>query len=250
MNDLVSNNSTTPALMSPALSRLVDDLRRGLRMEGDRYSVSPRMAATAEQRGMLKQRLALINDWLAPAGGKYVEAEIAAVFGVMAVDAESLEDRRIRMRIYVSDLQDLPAFAVSHACAAARRGEIGDGVYAPKVAVLRGAAREKMRAFEIERADIRRVLDADVVEKRPPTPQAQARVNRLVAEVAAAAHAAIVHDRVRFPAAPVARDARSPPTETDAEMTARLRERCAEPPAFSEEFVSKFGAAKRQDAAE
>jgi hypothetical protein len=65
-------------------------------------------------------------------------------------------------------MADLPIFAISGACAAALRGHVGNakGEFAPKSGELHLAAEKIVAGLLKEKAEIDRILAAQIVERR------------------------------------------------------------------------------------
>ena len=109
--------------------------------------------------------------YLAPASDSAIDA-IAAVLASLPRRAESQNDAKIVLRLFVEDLGDLPRFAIEAACKDFRTGRAGDGHWAPSAAEIRTQAERLARSYRDELASITEILGfAD----RPQEPSA---VNR------------------------------------------------------------------------
>ena len=107
-------------------------------------------------------RVQQIEGWLAPAGEQIAAAEVASMFAVMSVKGMGDDEADAMMAVYVSDLADLPYFALSGACRQYRRGQLGDGKWAPTPGEICQAARRLMDAPLAEKSDLNAILAAEV----------------------------------------------------------------------------------------
>lgn len=130
---------------------------------GLRSTIPAGRAPTVEQRGYLAGRVTMLDAWLSSAGPDLTEIEIAALFDCMAMRSGEESDLRAKIKIYTSDLADLPRFALSSACRDFRLGIVGEGKWVPTQGEIRRRAMHYADASIGERARIRRVLDAQVV---------------------------------------------------------------------------------------
>ncbi len=165
-NELMSQTYSPPVPV-PANARLrteIPRLKLAMRPEGSgRFSISPR---TAEARGELVSdmvsRIRQIDAWMAPAGDDMAAAEIASIFAVMSVKGMGDGEADAMMAVYVSDLSELPYFALSEACKAFRRGRLGDGKWAPTPGEIYQAAQRFMDEPLAEKSDLQAILAAEV----------------------------------------------------------------------------------------
>jgi hypothetical protein len=160
------------------------DLRQGLDISLSRAIVAldEGRALTAdvlrnEVRAELHSRLALISAALAPCGPERASAILARLAG-MAMRVElSRATAAALARQDVEDLRDLPDFALSDAAQGFRRGEVGNPPWHPTVGELRQEALRRAEPYLRERARIRRVLGAKLLEApKPATPAQRAAV--------------------------------------------------------------------------
>ena len=179
-------------------------------------------------------RQAELDARLAPASARDVKLEVAALLHIMASKTQSDEEARASLEIYASDLAGLPMFAIATACRAFRRGEIGDGTWAPKPGRLRQVAEGYARQSAEERTRVRKVLTATVVDDSTPDPTRKAKVlaqaRKFVGEMQ-------VHDP-----APMARRGRFSPEEGKVQDLTRLAQEAATtpPPCLSDEARAIF----------
>lgn len=140
-------------------------------------------ALEPEARSGLDNRLNLIKAWLGPAGEEAVKEPVMMLFAVMAHSKLGEMDSKILLRVYMSDLADLPAFAIHKACERYRKGEVGDGKWMPGIGELRTEARKACEDLEREKAEITTVLTAKVLAP-PPKKSIKEAADKLVAELA------------------------------------------------------------------
>jgi len=107
-----------------------------------------------------------LRQWLAPAGEDAVRPHVASLVMSLKHESEDEEAREIKQRIFAADLADLPLFAVERACADFRQGRAGDRKWMPTQAQVREVAERYAGKLREERADVRAVLEAKVVEPR------------------------------------------------------------------------------------
>lgn len=140
-------------------------------------------ALEPEVRKSLENRLNLIKAWFAPAGEEGVKEHIAILFTVMSHRQFAEMDGKILIRVYMADLADLPAFALQRACERFRKGEAGDGKWAPSIGELRAETRRLCEDLEREKAEIITVLSAKVLSP-PPKKSIKEAADKLMAELA------------------------------------------------------------------
>lgn len=122
-------------------------------------------APTEQQRAFIQNRVAEISASLAPASSKDLLAEVWAMLRTMAIRNGAPEELEAVVGVYVADLEDLPLWAVSAACRAYRRGDIGNGTFAPTPGEVRKRAKIYLDHWIDERAKLERILNARVIPK-------------------------------------------------------------------------------------
>ncbi len=139
-------------------------MKLALRPEGSgRFSISPH---TAEVRAGLVSdivsRVRQIDAWLVPAGDEMAASEIASIFAVMSIKGMGDGEADAMMAVYISDLSDLPYFALAGACKQFRKGQLGDGKWAPTPGEIYQAAQKLMEPPLAEKSDLQAILSAEV----------------------------------------------------------------------------------------
>ena len=170
-------------------------MKLALRPEGSgRYSVSPRTAESiAGLRSEIEARVRQIEGWFAPAGRDLTAREVAAIFAVMAVKGMGDGEADAMMGVYVSDLADLPYFALSGACKQFRTGELGDGRWAPTPGEICKAARKLTEGPLAEKSTLLAITSAEIQK-----PQISAgRKAEIIAATRAAAEASRMDTEMR-----------------------------------------------------
>ncbi len=128
-----------------------------------RFSISPRTAdAVSALRSDMAARVRQIEGWLSPAGESLAASEVASIFAVMAVKGMGDGEADAMMAVYVADLSDLPYFALAGACKRFRKGEIGDGKWAPTPGEICQEAQRLLDAPLAEKFDLTAILSAEV----------------------------------------------------------------------------------------
>ena len=133
--------------------------------EGRSLAIRAEEAPTDEQRSFIQNRVAEISASLTPASSEDLLAEMWALLRTMAVRNGAEEELAAVVKVYVADLEDLPLWAVSAACRAYRRGDIGNGTFAPTPGEVRKRAKIYLDHWVDERAKLERILDARVMPK-------------------------------------------------------------------------------------
>lgn len=162
MNALPSTTSRPgfPAPITPALARPLAIAHNRLTPVGRGYEIAAVDAPTQETRRDLEIRAATLDHSLRPAGDGLID-DIASILMMPGRNADA-GDVKARMRMYETDLADLPLWAVTMACADFRQGRAGDG-WRPTQAEIRKRAARHTDPLATERAQIRAVLGAVVV---------------------------------------------------------------------------------------
>lgn len=151
--------------------------------EGVGYVISASAAPTEDQRAFMLRRADDIADALEPAPEALVLVELTALLRVMAIKGGDESELEAVIRIYLDDMVGLPMFAVVNACRAFRRGDVGNGRFAPTPGELRVQAKTYIAPWVDERAKLLRVLDAKVLAA--PTPESEARREAALAHIRA-----------------------------------------------------------------
>lgn len=232
-----SQKSSPPAAPTREVSLLVSRIYSVMRTEQTDYrtfSISDKLAPTAEQREVLKIRGREIADGLKPADGNQARTVISALVNRLLVtypqsERVSEQDARAAIAGYVDALADLPLWAVNAACQGWIRGEAdGDNRFRPSAAELRTLAQRKLMPFRQEVEQIRRILTAQVY--RDPTQEERDRVTARFQQILSETigvpddnpHAApLYHPAPTVPAAV------STPSSTPPSISPALRERLA-----------------------
>lgn len=119
-------------------------------------------------RSGLRNRLADLRPALLPATREAVRAILTSLSS-MPAQAESDPDKLIyALERDVHDLSDLPEWALAAAARAYRKGEVGDGHWRPTAGELSKLAREKLRRWSEEAAQIDSVLRARIAPSSKP----------------------------------------------------------------------------------
>lgn len=190
--------------------------------EGLAHSIPANAAPTEDQRAFMQRRVREIDDAMSPADEPSALAEIAAVLRTMAIRGGDDGELEAVVRVYLTDLGDVPLFALTEACRAFRRGDVGNGTFAPTPAELRREALKRILPWTEERAKLGRVLAARVLE--PPTSEDESR------KAIALAHMAETARILREKSGPVAAQEAMPRPLTVPEANAWLDTCAASPP--------------------
>ena len=225
--------------MSPRLACQLAVMDNACDPSRDGWRIALSRAPSTEQRQALEMRQAELDARLAPASPRDVKLEIAGLLCVMAAKSQSDDEARALLEIYASDLAGLPMFAIAAACQAFRRGEIGDGTWAPKPGRLRQVAVGYARQSIEERTRVRKVLTAIVVDDSPPDPARKAAALALARKVMGEMQ---VHD----PAPMARRGRRFSPEVGGVQDLTRLAQEAATtpPPSLSDEARAIFAGAR------
>lgn len=167
MNVVPVKPSLPPSPAHPRMERALAVMSNALDPDGHGYTLPAHAAPNDDQRAFMARRAAEIGGWLAPATPAETLAEVTRLLRMMAMQGGSEAELTTVIASYIDDLGNVPAAMLREACGRFRRGEVGDGRFAPKAGELR---REAMRLAEhwiAERARIERVLAARVLP--PPT---------------------------------------------------------------------------------
>ncbi|MGF3026538.1 hypothetical protein ACQVP2_27410 [Methylobacterium aquaticum] len=148
-----------------------------------RMAIPAAAAPSGEARALMRDRLALVEGWLAPAGAAEVDRMIGSLMQVMAAPATSEDSQRIALGLYRSVLAPLPAWAVGAACRRFLDGTAGGGTFAPTPAELANEVRAITAKQVDERARLMRVLDAEILPA--PDPEAVERARQAAADAIA-----------------------------------------------------------------
>jgi len=127
-----------------------------------RYALSAAHEPTAEQRGMLMERRAEIDDGLRGADEDSIREKVGALRAVMASPQASVSTLEIARQAFIAVLQRYPAWAVTEACVRFLDGRVGNKVYAPTPAEIADVCRTLVAEPLTERARINAILDAEI----------------------------------------------------------------------------------------
>jgi hypothetical protein len=171
MTQALTNHTLPKAYpVSVEWDRRLTSLHRRLEEHGFRQFSFPRgeCGPDEHERRQLAERKEHLDRWLEPASKRLIEAEVAALFAVMAYRGGDETDMAVVQRIYREDLAGIPGFALSQACARFRRGEVGDVKFVPKPGELRKEADNIAFPYFEERRKTRDVLSAEVPKQIEP----------------------------------------------------------------------------------
>ncbi len=105
---------------------------------------------------------------LAPCGPQVARAVYASLAGMAARAPEDDPDVRRAIALQeISDMAEVPAFALADAAAAYRKGDIGDGKWRPTSGELVVEARRLAGTYYAELGKLSRVLGAPLLESQP-----------------------------------------------------------------------------------
>lgn len=152
-------------------------------------------------------RLDELGRAMTPATVDGIRIEVAKLYTVLAARTGGEDDIRGVQAIFCEDLGDLPLFAIAAAAQAFRRGDVGDGKWAPTPAELRRVAVARIKPLSQQVSDIREILDAKPMlpAERPQNSEDRAAA---AARVRATLNATV--DALNpFPPAPKAPDVRN-----------------------------------------
>lgn len=197
MNNLTirQTEAQAPAPLPSKVDVTLTGMANAITTVGLRSTIPADRSPTLEQRGYLADRATMLDVWLSSAGPDLAEIEIAAIFDCMSMRSGDETDLRMKLKIYVADLADLPRFALSAACRDFRVGIIGDGKWVPTQGEIRRRAMFHADPSIAERGRIRRVLDAQI--EHPVQSTAERR--QAVADAIRRAHGVKIPDRNNKP---------------------------------------------------
>lgn len=192
---LVRTDFQTPSLLDAASADAVWSILAKLdppfNPAGRTYSLPSEYAPRPEMRRMLEARSDRLRIWLEPSGQERVLRSIASLYLSMSSRSGNDGEIKAEKRQLAMDLADVPAFALSEACEAFRRGDIGDGKWVPKGGEIRVQAMKRVYPLSRERREIDAVLTATVVApiNRARREALITKANDLVSEMRAASEA-------------------------------------------------------------
>jgi hypothetical protein len=161
---------------------LDEDLWEGLRLAqsalvrvGRDYELPADRALVPAMRQRLERRFQALTVWLVAANEKEIRDQVTTMMATMVLKPGSSTDIKIILKLYVKDLQGLPAFALAQACDDFRQGRAGNGVFMPTQGELRKLAVEYMQPVAAEHTSIANVMAAKTLAP-PVSPEARARM--------------------------------------------------------------------------
>ena len=173
-----TSRAALPVPASPALEAMVSRFGNALEASSSdfrRMAIPAAAAPSAEARAVMQDRLALVEDWLAPAGPAEVDRMIGSLMQVMAAPTGEEDGQKISVGLYRTVLAPLPAWAVGIVCRRFLDATISDGVFAPKPGQIAKEARAIIAKQVDERARLLRVLDAEILPEPDPEAVERAR---------------------------------------------------------------------------
>lgn len=166
MNALVQSKSSLPAPLPAKAQTAVSGFLSALEPRGLGFEIRAAAAPSPDQRAWLVTRCAALRASLAPISTAELASELAALFASLGHRNASEGEAGAILRLYASDLADLPAAALRLACADFRQGRAGDGNWAPTQAQLRSRANVRAAGIREELAQLERILNAHVIDVR------------------------------------------------------------------------------------
>jgi hypothetical protein len=152
-----------------------------------RYALSAAHEPTAEQRGMLLERRAEIDDGLLGADEATIRERVGLLRAVMASAQAGESTVALARQAFIAVLGRYPNWAVGEACTRFLDGRVGNKVYAPTPAEIAEVCRGLIADALSERARINAILDAEIYQA--PSEAERAEVGRR--------HQAFVEETVR-----------------------------------------------------
>lgn len=143
-------------------------MRNALERNGLVDEIARSRAPSEAQRKYLLDRMQTVAVYLSQASEHEILDEITALFAVMAHKPGEDIELSARIRLYVNDLKQFPAWAVADACAFYRTAIVGEGIYCPTPGQLCAKARGLTAAWTRELAALNVVLLARVVDDITP----------------------------------------------------------------------------------
>lgn len=242
MNALTKTATTLPTPISHDLGRKVRYFSNSLDPEGLGHTIQPDRAPREGERQLLALRASAIDEWMRPSGRERALDEVTALFSNRGVRGSDTDIEAL-MTIYVEDLFDLPAFALTQACRDFRQGAVGDRKWVPTQAEIRQIATGHLAELARERRQIANILAAKIKEPRC-SPEKRAAALRSLEEAKRA---------LSMPEPPLPRRDNPPGsfplklgTPSQQEIEDAAKQRLAElatmsAPALSREALAKFG---------
>ena len=215
------------APLAPHQARRISELRSRIDCVGLRKYQwkTAEVIPTAAERRLLNDRTAQIEQALRPASMTGRSDEISALLISMAAERASDSERLAILRIYLADLDGVPAFALVEGCRRYRQGEIGEGTFMPKAGKVRKEAMKIAQPYRDELADLKIILKAETPPKEESLEHRQAVIARYKKLMRP------VMSHVELPPNEVARGEPMPPPreKTPAEMLALIPEDTLDP---------------------
>ncbi len=227
MNVVPIKPNQQPAPAHPRMERAIAAMCNALEPDGVGHALAANAAPNEDQRAFLTRRAAEISSWLTPATPQEVLTELTRLLRMMATQGGSEAELTSVIASYVEDLGNIPAPMLREACARFRRGDVGEGRFAPKAGELRKEALRLAGPWIAERSKITRVLNARVL---PAIPNQRGDVMAHVRETARQLQAASIAQGGKGkaePAAPLKADG-APMTASEA-AELKLAEIAAQP---------------------
>jgi len=152
-----------------------------LEPEGLSLAIPAAAAPNEQQRFFIANRVNEIDASLSRAPSNDLLAEVTTLMRTMKARNGDEDELSALIRVYIADLEDLPLWAVSAACRAYRRGDVGAGVFLPTPGELRKTAKTYTAPWVEERAKLSRIITARVLA--PVSPESEQRRDAALAHV-------------------------------------------------------------------